>query len=254
MSARQRILKNRVADEDEKDIGEDGDDEPKEGKRKRKRKSREVEKAVREQLMEEYYKLDYEDTIGDLKTRFKYKTVKAKRYGLTPEEVLRMDDKDLNQYVSLKKLAPYREKEWKVPRIKTIQLKQQSKKSHNGIPPFPLIKIGRRYEVMVRQQVKWLMQWRQRNQTFHNQMATQAIYPDGVREDAVKLSSSYLVLGLWLMGKSLPNLKFTPLAILEGCHLAALVSVAQDCTADSHQISTEKRWFMVSTDMLEACG
>ncbi|KAL0314286.1 UNVERIFIED_CONTAM: protein KRI1 [Sesamum angustifolium] len=132
MSARQRILKNRVADEDEKDIGEDGDDEPKEGKRKRKRKSSEVEKAVREQLMEEYYKLDYEDTIGDLKTRFKYKTVKAKRYGLTPEEVLRMDDKDLNQYVSLKKLAPYREKEWKVPRIKTIQLKQQSKKSHNG--------------------------------------------------------------------------------------------------------------------------
>ncbi|KAL0438066.1 UNVERIFIED_CONTAM: protein KRI1 [Sesamum latifolium] len=132
MSARQRILKNRVADEDEKDIGEDGDDEPKEGKRKRKRKPSEVEKAVREQLMEEYYKLDYEDTIGDLKTRFKYKTVKAKRYGLTPEEVLMMDDKDLNQYVSLKKLAPYREKEWKVPRIKTIQLKHQTKKSHNG--------------------------------------------------------------------------------------------------------------------------
>ncbi|KAL0360206.1 UNVERIFIED_CONTAM: protein KRI1 [Sesamum radiatum] len=132
MSARQRILKNRVADEDEKDIGEDGDDEPKEGKRKRKRKPSEVEKAVREQLMEEYYKLDYEDTIGDLKTRFKYKTVKAKRYGLTPEEVLMMDDKDLNQYVSLKKLAPYREKEWKVPRIKTIQLKQQTKNSHNG--------------------------------------------------------------------------------------------------------------------------
>ncbi|KAI3464486.1 hypothetical protein Pfo_021149 [Paulownia fortunei] len=127
MSARQKFLKDRLGDGDENEVGEDGDDEPKEGKRKRKRKPSEVEKAVREQLMEEYYKLDYEDTIGDLKTRFKYKPVKAKRYGLTPEEIFMMDDKDLNQYVSLKKLAPYREKEWKVPRIKTVQLKQRSK-------------------------------------------------------------------------------------------------------------------------------
>lgn len=127
-SARERILKDRVADGDEDLVGEDGDDEPREGKRKRKRKQSDVEKAVMEELLDEYYKLDYEDTIGDLKTRFKYKPVKAKKYGLTAEEVLMMDDKELNQYVSLKKLAPYREKEWEVPRIKTIQLK---KSKHN---------------------------------------------------------------------------------------------------------------------------
>ncbi|XP_051123674.1 uncharacterized protein LOC127246387 [Andrographis paniculata] len=132
MSTRQRILKDKVADRDESDAEDDSEEEHKEGKRKRKRKASEVEKAVREQLMEEYYKLDYEDTVGDLKTRFKYKTVKPKRYGLTPEEVLMMEDKELNQYVSLKKLAPYREKEWKVPRIKTLQLKETSKKLSHG--------------------------------------------------------------------------------------------------------------------------
>ncbi|KAH6799962.1 hypothetical protein C2S52_000426 [Perilla frutescens var. hirtella] len=123
-SARERIMKDRVANGDENVADEDESDEPGEGKRKRNRKPSEVEKAVMEQFLEEYYKLDYEDTIGDLKTRFKYKPVKPKRYGLATEEVLTLDDKELNQYVSLKKLAPYREMEWKVPRIKTIQLKK----------------------------------------------------------------------------------------------------------------------------------
>ncbi|KAL6512031.1 hypothetical protein OROGR_021628 [Orobanche gracilis] len=122
LSARQKFLTER-----ENKIGENGDDAPIEGKRKRKRKPSEVEKAVREELMEEYYKLDYEDTIEDLKTRFKYRPVKAKRFGLAPQEIIMMDDKELNQYVPLKKIAPYTEKEWKVRRIKTVQLKQKNK-------------------------------------------------------------------------------------------------------------------------------
>lgn len=38
-----------------------------------------------------------------------------------------MDDKELNQYVSLKKIAPYVEKEWKVPHNKRLELKQRNK-------------------------------------------------------------------------------------------------------------------------------
>ncbi|CAA2988856.1 Hypothetical predicted protein [Olea europaea subsp. europaea] len=132
LSARQRILKSKVHGKDENQLVEDEGNDPKEGKRKRKRKPSEMENAVKEQLMEEYYKLDYEDTIGDVKTRFKYKPVRSKRFGLSTEEILMLDDKDLNQYVSMKKLAPYREKEWKVPRIKTYQQKLRNKALFEG--------------------------------------------------------------------------------------------------------------------------
>lgn len=97
-------------------LRQEEEEEPrnKEGKRKRKRKISLKEKVELDKELEEYYKLDYEDTIGDLKTRFKYKSVPANRYGMQPEELLMANDKDLNQYVSLKRLAPYGEKEWKV--------------------------------------------------------------------------------------------------------------------------------------------
>ncbi|XVE90626.1 hypothetical protein DITRI_Ditri20bG0092900 [Diplodiscus trichospermus] len=44
-----------------------------------------------------------------------------------PKEILALDDKELNQYVSLKKLVPYRDKEWKVPDSKRYQQKLKIK-------------------------------------------------------------------------------------------------------------------------------
>ncbi|CAM0954913.1 unnamed protein product [Alopecurus aequalis] len=81
---------------------------------KRKGKISLKDKVELEKELDEYYKLDYEDTIGDLKTRFKYRQVQPNNYGLKTKEILLADDRDLNQYVSIKKLAPYREEEWQV--------------------------------------------------------------------------------------------------------------------------------------------
>ncbi|KAJ2909317.1 Ribosome biogenesis protein Kri1, partial [Coemansia aciculifera] len=80
-----------------------------------------VDSAKRDQLkdkvseyMDKYYQLDFEDIVGnDLPTRFKYSKVKAVDYGLTPAEILLADDKYLNEYVSVKKIAPYRP-DWKI--------------------------------------------------------------------------------------------------------------------------------------------
>ena len=64
-------------------------------------------KRAMEKYMEEYYNLNYEDMIGDLPTRFKYRKVDANNFGLSPVEILLADDKDLNQVAGLKILAPY---------------------------------------------------------------------------------------------------------------------------------------------------
>ncbi|BGP21708.1 KRR1 interacting protein 1 [Rhodotorula toruloides] len=62
-----------------------------------------------DRILDEYYALDYEDKIGDIKTRFKYAKVPAQSFNLTPEEILLATDAELNAFMSLKKMAPYRQ-------------------------------------------------------------------------------------------------------------------------------------------------
>ncbi|KAK4511039.1 uncharacterized protein ATC70_012245 [Mucor velutinosus] len=79
-------------------------------------------------LMDEYYALNYEDVIGgDLFTRFKYAKTAPQDYGLTAEEILLADDAELNKYIGLKSLAPYRP-ERKKARDESVFLKNQKKK------------------------------------------------------------------------------------------------------------------------------
>ena len=62
-------------------------------------------------MQDELYKLDYEDIVAGMPTRFKYRQVKPNSYGLSTDEILLARDTTLKQYVSLKKLAPYGEQE-----------------------------------------------------------------------------------------------------------------------------------------------
>jgi protein KRI1 len=67
-------------------------------------------------LVDDLYKLDYEDVIGDMPVRFKYRKVAPNTFGMSIDEIVTADENELNARVSLKKLAPYREKEWYVRR------------------------------------------------------------------------------------------------------------------------------------------
>ncbi|CAN0524325.1 unnamed protein product, partial [Ectocarpus sp. 8 AP-2014] len=83
--------------------------------------------AQKERLLDELYKLDYEDIVGDIPCRFKYTKVKSNDFGLSAEEILLADDKELNKYVPLKKLAPYRKDEPKLDARRRRKLREEVK-------------------------------------------------------------------------------------------------------------------------------
>lgn len=83
-------------------------------KRKRKKKNKSADQSQEapvldpakfnetlSQDLDEYYKLDCEDVIGDMPCRYKYRQVPACDYGLTLEEVLTMISTDIDKYLLL---------------------------------------------------------------------------------------------------------------------------------------------------------
>lgn len=90
--------------------------EKKKGKKDKKKAKEIASKVLEENKLKLMDKVE-EEREGRSKERketFKYREVSPESYGLTAREIFMADDADLNEFVGLKKLAPYRPKELRV--------------------------------------------------------------------------------------------------------------------------------------------
>ncbi|KAI9915881.1 hypothetical protein PsorP6_007771 [Peronosclerospora sorghi] len=84
----------------------------------------------KQKYLDELYSLDYEDLIGDIKCRFKYRQVDRNDFGLTVDEIMAADDKELKQLVSLKRMAPYVDREYSVDNKRLKNFRKSVQEAH----------------------------------------------------------------------------------------------------------------------------
>ncbi|KAJ7774266.1 KRI1-like family C-terminal-domain-containing protein [Mycena maculata] len=68
----------------------------------------EMRKRKLDEWMDEVYALDFNDLVGGMPTRFHYTAVEPQNFALSPVDILLAKDSELNEYMSVKKYAPYR--------------------------------------------------------------------------------------------------------------------------------------------------
>ncbi|XP_069361587.1 protein KRI1 homolog [Maniola hyperantus] len=102
------------------------------------------------EFMEEYYKMDCEDVIGgDLPTRFKYRDVVPNNFGLTIEEILLADDRELTQWVPLKKIVKYRPENVERGDVNTYSQKAADERLKKKILPSLFKELPQEPEIVV---------------------------------------------------------------------------------------------------------
>jgi len=101
------LAKRKAADLDDGHRYGDGDGDGDGAERETENGKVDTASAKRDvkKLLDEYYKLDYEDYVGGVATRFRYRQVEPETFGLSFEEILMMDDKELNQVMGMKRVA-----------------------------------------------------------------------------------------------------------------------------------------------------
>uniref|UniRef100_A0A0V0J417 Protein KRI1 homolog n=1 Tax=Schistocephalus solidus TaxID=70667 RepID=A0A0V0J417_SCHSO len=93
-----------------------------------------------EKYFDEFYQLDCEDILTgsrpgeDIHCRFKYREVKPNDFGLTTEEILAADDKELNRYASVKLMSAYRTEEEEERDVRKYHRQKMQLKKHQLIP------------------------------------------------------------------------------------------------------------------------
>ncbi|KAL7057677.1 hypothetical protein AAHC03_016410 [Spirometra sp. Aus1] len=93
-----------------------------------------------EKYFDEFYQLDCEDILTgsrpgeDIHCRFKYREVKPNDFGLTTEEILAADDKELNRYASVKLMSVYRTEEEEERDVRKYHRQKMQLKKRQLIP------------------------------------------------------------------------------------------------------------------------